>query len=393
MKDSDVTVRGVKTVKTNVYAMATNTFLYSMESTSFPPAYQNQLFNVLTQSGDRKRPNPQRYFRYYFGGVDGEQVEIFNDGTFRYEVFSHGVLNQVSVFPPPLDANVYNKCLSQLNDKIRGTLDLSVSIAQAGQVSSMVRDVFDIVNYVRRFPRHALKSMFDRRTLLTNTRRAGSGWLAYQYGWKPLAQDVYDTANNVLGGLNNLLQVKEKAQGHTEEVYESFDSLRGSVNRQKIDFYNRVEMEIQLGLSDSAVTSLSTFTSLNPASIAWELMPWSFVVDWVYDVGGYMRNAETFLINQGRFKGGYITRTRRSLNVQTIRGAKEYGPNQSYSVNASGWSTGVIKQRGLMDGYPFPQLPRFSADLGSGRLLNAAALLSQHLDGASGPVRGNYRNL
>jgi hypothetical protein len=124
--------------------------------------------------------------------------------------------------------------------------------------------------------------------------------------------------------------------------------------------------------------TLSGFTSLNPASIAWENVPYSFVVDWFVDIGGYMRAAETAMLFRSRFIRGYVTQTQYVSMNERVNSSKR-GANDFVQCNMYASGVVVTVSRLLLMEFPFPRRPSFKADLGSGRLLNAAALLAQHL--------------
>jgi hypothetical protein len=122
------------------------------------------------------------------------------------------------------------------------------------------------------------------------------------------------------------------------------------------------------------------WTSLNPASIAWELMPYSFVVDWFYDIGGMLRRFESALLYGKQFKKGYQSELyyhhsafqRNGLQDSVLPGYQFYG-------ELTAWVRRVQFERIVFASLPTGQLPTIRADLGSSRLLSAAALLSQFL--------------
>jgi hypothetical protein len=125
---------------------------------------------------------------------------------------------------------------------------------------------------------------------------------------------------------------------------------------------------------------ISRWTSLNPYSIAWELMPYSFVVDWVYDVGGFLRNLETYFVNDFKFQNGY--RSNLAAFQGSFRDLYSFTDHQIYPGGTDffyGSCEGIRFQRSVLNSYPCPQLPRLQANLGSSRLLNGAALLAQFL--------------
>jgi hypothetical protein len=117
---------------------------------------------------------------------------------------------------------------------------------------------------------------------------------------------------------------------------------------------------------------------LNPASIAWELLPYSFVADWFVDIGSFLRSVETAVIYANRFRSGYYS----VLLVKNITGLISRSENSgsgSLAINAVGFANEIQFRRVVYSGFPLPTVPRFKANLGSRRLLSAAALLTQKL--------------
>jgi hypothetical protein len=135
-----------------------------------------------------------------------------------------------------------------------------------------------------------------------------------------------------------------------------------------------IGVKIQIPESD-----LARWTSLNPVSIAWELVPFSFVVDWVFNVGGYLNNLETGLLQNCRGAGlgatsfiSQITAVDQSVN---LAGTSSTGAD----VNVS-FSQKYIQFNRSLSGYPLPRPPSFKVNLGSNQLLDSAALLAQLLN-------------
>jgi len=112
-------------------------------------------------------------------------------------------------------------------------------------------------------------------------------------------------------------------------------------------------------------------------------MPYSFVVDWALDIGGYLRNAETALIQGSSFLSGYWSQS--EVYDTTL------DHSDSYSVQASpndlfvgtNRHKGNIRfrrySRSVMGSYPFPNVPSLKVQMGASRIISAAALLAQHI--------------
>lgn len=333
------------------------------------PASCDTLFVSQQGVGNRITPVAQSYWTRRNSSLMGKSW--CSDGSYTI-----GAVIPYTMFPPssisaPWD-RLYNEALSQLNDSVRGSLDLSVDVAEAGQTIRMLSQyrptLQNLFRGVSRFVSYA-------RSVKGASREIGSKWLEYQYGWRPLIQDVFETAS-LLMDPENPLPIHLKARSHDtipESQVFNYVGYNSLVSGQ-VSF--RCEIGMVVSPPSSRLQGLAKFTSLNPASIAWELLPFSFVADWFFNVGGYLRNLETALTFDSVFRYGYVTYTSsRECSVSAL--GSNSGPGFGFSGRGS-----IIertKGRSILSSYPMPRAPVFHADLGSGRLLNAAALLTQFL--------------
>ena len=129
------------------------------------------------------------------------------------------------------------------------------------------------------------------------------------------------------------------------------------------------------------------WTSLNPISTGYEAIPYSFVLDWLIDVGSYLRDVETALLYGNRFIGGYVTHLTACDAGAEISFLRRTSGGWTYF--GQGPSSGRYRRmsRSLLANYPLPRLPTFKADLGTSRLWSAAALLTQFLGKSPKPTR------
>jgi hypothetical protein len=316
-------------------------------------------------AGDRYTPNNWAYGIYEHEPAQGI-VEVIS-GKFKTvrQGFVAGVFSKNSplILPTTVPDHLYNAALSRLNEKVRGSIDLSVDIVQAASTARMFKAANKVVQ---------LAQIAQLRP-----KAIGAAWLELQYGWKPLLGTIYDTVDKIHDVIiSDYRRVRGRASESVptgekiSETVEEYGTLKGLVNRK-----GKYTCEIGLLIKTSLDDSAAAYSSLNPISIAWELVPFSFVVDWFIDIGGYLRNMETSLLYSNAFVTGYrsdgcwFDATWESHQSPTSFGW--------HSVSSS------LKQRSFirtkLTQYPVPRLPSFRADLGSTRLLNAAALLSQAL--------------
>lgn len=266
--------------------------------------------------------------------------------------------------------NLYNSALSDLYDQLRYSgagdgLDLSVSLAEASQVKKMLRQTARVVSYIRSF----------------HPKQWGNKWLEYQYGWKPLISDVYGTAEAIM---HRRLYTYSRIEAKSKDRFGGTVAIRngrwpGSEERIRTSASYRCKLVAEFSLDNSVVQQLAGFSSLNPASILWELTPYSFVVDWFIDVGGYLQNLESALLYKNAFRKGYVVYGYKHIEEGYVNGGG-FSSGRTYSGELKdGYRYQAFKNRQPLTTYPLPYLPRFEAKLGWKRLLSAASLLGQHL--------------
>lgn len=273
---------------------------------------------------------------------------------------------------PPIDyTNLRNEAIDKLGDHARGSLDLSVDLAEMHKTYKMVDAAERLEDLTRTFTR--------RFTVL---KLAGNHWLEYVYGALPLVQTIFGCADELNRFvLNRLEKYSAKAKGkYQPDHVHLVSSVYGEHNENLVIADSDIDMVVRFGVVLLPQDfDLGRWSSLNPLSIAWELMPYSFVVDWVYNVGGYLRAMENSLLYAKRFVSGYQTNwSGGTLNVNIVN--RQPPPGYTDYLNIIVGQANVAEMsRSALTSYPGPTLPSFDVKLGSSRLLSTAALLAQLL--------------
>lgn len=121
-------------------------------------------------------------------------------------------------------------------------------------------------------------------------RSASHRWLELQYGWKPLLQDVAGAAEAVAQAFNNLHRCSAVGRSYrtVDRILLNTVTKNGSggVTTDWIRVTGRHEIRYHLRFyPDSIMRAPVQLGITNPLELAWELLPYSFVVDWFADVG------------------------------------------------------------------------------------------------------------
>jgi hypothetical protein len=286
----------------------------------------------------------------------------------------HGTGDVAMVIPAWERTLVYNMALERLNNKVRGALDVSIALAEARTTMRMVRSLSKVIDFAR-----AVKRKFG------STKDIANGWLQWQYGWKPLVSDVFNILDEATNTVDNatyaMYASATKPIWVNEKVNLNVPGISGVRTLRKGS--GKASCRIHVAIDTAKLIDVAKWSSLNPLSIAWELTPFSFVFDWFYDVGSYMRAMETALLSGNAFKTGYKS----ELFVFDCTESTDPGHVQVISSPPplTAWARVNRKtrwrqfSRTKLGSYPMPYPPKFSADLSSERLLTTAALLRQIL--------------
>lgn len=115
-------------------------------------------------------------------------------------------------------------------------------------------------------------------------------WLEYHFGWEPLVKDIY----NAIDVLQNPYQ-PVRVVGRAKASRTTDDS--GTRNRWYVDTQSTFGWRISadLSVSNPNLYRANQLGLVNPASIAWELVPFSFVVDWFLPVGAFLDSYTAFM--------------------------------------------------------------------------------------------------
>lgn len=162
-----------------------------------------------------------------------------------------------------------------------------------------------------------------------------SAWLELQYGWKPLLSDIHASAELLAERMRNresVCNIRSKTTKSSSVSY-SLHPFAGATVGSIVKSDNQsCVIFLDYTVDDETAVILGKTGLTNPLLLAWELVPYSFVVDWFYPLGNYL---ESFAAFDGlTFRGGYINFKRRTVWSGT-GGATGFSPS-GFSYSYSG---------------------------------------------------------
>lgn len=301
-------------------------------------------------------------------------------------------------FAPNLSFNnIYNTALDRAYSSLRGQVDLSVDLFQAKQTRDMIggyRDKIMVPHHSNSLKGDAFHSQHLKAVAKMNGKIGRladfisrirpkdwtNKWLEYQYGWRPLVNSIYGTLDQLMDmhRFSYVRVVGTASENETTNMRYPGTAF-GEANEDVFMFHQkRVKIVGLYAMKDSRIQSLANYTSLNPVSIAWELLPYSFVIDWVYNVGGYLRNLESEALFQDQLIESYFVQGYKTEHRGVLSTASQYTqPGNYHTIQGRANQLMSHKNRGAAAMGPRP--PTVKLKLGWERAASAVALLNQHL--------------
>lgn len=274
---------------------------------------------------------------------------------------------------------LYAQAYSSLADKLGEGADLGVSLVQYRQADAMIRSRANqlgafTTSLVRRSPIGVAASLGIsirdvQRIMKTRhgvSRKLSDLWLEFWFGWKPLVSDIF-TACEILN--RELPWGKLKASRRDVEPYtirqvpatESGEGIAWAVVRKQVSVGVRVRVK------NPNVRLLQEFGVLNPYLVAWDVIPWSFVLGWFSNVDSYLSSFTDFAGLET--SDGYVSKS-------AFIAGHTFWP---YDPLQGGPGFGVATLRDLFTEVPRPRLVLKGFTLKPLRALTAMSLLVQKL--------------
>lgn len=280
---------------------------------------------------------------------------------------------------------------------------LSVNLAQAfgerKQTANLITNtIWRIANAARSLRRADLISCFHylsiskppsasltRRVVKTPAKdRVANFWLELQYGWKPLLQDVHDAAETLAKHIEtDPWHSKITGSARGSEVRFNFTKSDFPVSKGSQTDDTSAKFTLYMRLDSKSRSILAQTGISNPALLAWELLPYSFVVDWFIPVGNYLQSLNEF--DGWIFVQGYLNQRTKMKYFRTWQRDVHTITNDSYqsvyleSYTGQATAESFLFSREVITAFPqanFPKLRSLDEALSPTHALNGLALLT-----------------
>lgn len=195
--------------------------------------------------------------------------------------------------------SVRSIALRRLNTRIqRQYIDLATGLSQSMQTVNMILDYASRLAKGISQLKSGRLSAFVKTIFPTSLKRIANDRLAFVYGVKPLMSDIDGAVQHLAELLHSNPPVK--FNGHakntfgTSEVtyYYAFDNSEFPVFKLTVSetALIRAKFGAYFSLSNPILRAAAQLGFTNPANVLWENLKGSFIADWFYPIGDYLKS-------------------------------------------------------------------------------------------------------
>lgn len=171
-------------------------------------------------------------------------------------------------------------------------VNLAMMLAEYRETSRMfidaVRDLSSLYRDIRR-------GRLDRLLARGSSRNAASSWLLYRYGITPLVSDLQGSLEALERARDTSLLYRFRWQSS-----QTVDDYQHGSSPYPVPFDKPIRVNEKIRVKDIAwvqydsavLQNMSALGLTNPAQLAWEVIPFSFVLDWFVNVGDYLSSLD-----------------------------------------------------------------------------------------------------
>lgn len=227
------------------------------------------------------------YDRALYYANDTAEIETWTPGTKPWARQTHGAAPPVRTGSDLTHPT--NRALEKFKDKLGSDAMLATNMFEWRQSLGLIEEsaglLLKSVRQIRRFDfKGAATTLGVRRPsgLKRNAKSFGDNFLKFHFGAEPLVNDIY-AAVDVLQGEPPPERVSVSTQ-YKSGPYHSSDVVRKYTD----DYITKVKLTADVRINNPNLWAANQLGLVNPASWAWEAIPFSFVLDWFVNVGSFL---------------------------------------------------------------------------------------------------------
>lgn len=324
---------------------------------------------------------------WWYKQVGSNPISSTTGGSRQYNAPQNGLVHAVQggsmtgpdgVRSVPYLEDLHRLAESRLRAKVNETsLEGGLILAEFGKTSDFVKSAMvQTAKALRAARRGNVKGVWNALTGGKPLVDAVSdGWLAFTYAFMPTARDVHTAMHLLEKGLviDPTRRVRSTRTLNVNATSRK-ESPSGSVTSKTCEGLIRYGGGIRYRVDHPVLATLDALGFANPATLAWELLPFSFVVDWFVPVGEFIHQLTP---PRGiSFVDGYT--------YVKVDGTCSWSADYKTQPDPPGWrvkcsTEELLRDRRKLTAFPTPGLVIPNLSLSKANVASGLALLQQAL--------------
>lgn len=217
--------------------------------------------------------------------------------------------------PPGISHNTYAefKALRKLIERAESGIEANIAqdFAQIGQTTRLIANTCKRLTKAVTALKHgnipnAIDSLWRGHSPRFNgkgpsmSKSLAQNWLELQYGWKPLLQDIKGAMDalkrlqDTSGPLVHRVTATAQVKSNSDSPIISNTGTNGRIGTHSVNSTTTVKYVLRYKIEDRFKAFLAQTGFTNPINLVWEVIPFSFVVDWFIPIGPYLETLSSW---------------------------------------------------------------------------------------------------
>jgi hypothetical protein len=197
--------------------------------------------------------------------------------------------------PGSAPSQVLNRCKDKLYGKLGEESQWIVNFLERKQAISMIAQragqLLKAARAIRkgRFGKAAKVLGVVTPKGVSRKRQFSNNWLEYHFGWVPMIQDIgaaVHTLQSPVPDRHIFASSKGRFSADTGYWPSTLPPYGGTSTHEVYELSARTGVTVRISNPDLFLANQLGFT--NPLAVAWEVVPFSFVVDWLIPIGDFL---------------------------------------------------------------------------------------------------------
>jgi len=217
---------------------------------------------------------------------------------------------------PPIDTSMY------------------VQAAAAAIYSVQRHDTLTALLELKKLRQMIMTAGRDLITLITSGKNLHQSWLSFRYGWRVLYYDLLAITKAIEAYGDDRERFSQRSGTSVSETITSefiHSAASGTCSSTITDTYN-------FSVRGSVVAQIDPPKfSFNIAISAWEITPYSFIIDWFFKLGQWLASTSFLLFSEKHVAAGSVyTTLNRSISTDHTFGDSTHSGSYSLDLQSSG---------------------------------------------------------